>query len=404
MSVQNISRRAGPFVGTGQNANFPFGFKVFRRSDVKVVRSDSGESDATESVLKLDTDYTVRLNDDQDTTPGGEVTLTSPLPSEHRLAIISAITPDQLMVLTNHDGFLPTTLNNAHDKAIALIQELKESDARALKTPITSTKTPEELTVELLSAQADARQFADAAAKSAEDAAKSAEDATIVVSIADTVETVAEGLPYIKTNADAIDSIKTSAEHTNAIQIVAADFATATACPNVHDFGYFNADDIPSFVPTGGSIDKVAGGIDAVKEVAPYAASLVQSMDAITTVGGSIEHVRVVSENVEDVKTVASNIGIVKDAAGVVTDLNDSIARVESAAKTVQANQEGALNAAETATAKAEEAKASSENAKASETSATQSATSAGNSASTAVARASEPVESARQAKLRGGW
>ena len=34
---------------------------------------------------------------------------------------------DQQMVLTNHDGMLPTTLNDSADKAIALIQELQNS-------------------------------------------------------------------------------------------------------------------------------------------------------------------------------------------------------------------------------------------------------------------------------------
>ncbi len=399
MSVQNISRRAGPYVGTGQTSAFSFGFKVFRRGDVKVVRSESNATDALETVLKLDTDYQVSLNADQETSPGGEVTLTTPLQNGFRLAITSAIVPDQLMVLTNHDGFLPTTINDAHDKAIALIQELKESDARTLKTPITSSKTPEELTAELLSAQADAKQYADAAAQSAAEAAQSAEDATIVVGMSEEVKNVADHLSYIKTDALAIDSIKASAEHSNAIQIVAADFATQTACPNVHDFGYFNVDDIPSYTPTGGSIDKVAGSIGEVRQVAPYVDSVVQNADAISKVGGSILNVNTVAKDIASVKTVAENIDAVKDAAGVVTDLNSSITRVEQAAAIVQANQQGALDAAATATVKATAAEKSATAAKESETAASVSATSASGSASTATTKAAEASESAANAK-----
>lgn len=168
MSVQNISRRAGPFVGTGQTSTFPFSFKVFRRSDVRVVRSDTVDSNSTESVLKLDTDYQVRLNADQETSPGGEVTLAQPLETGIRLAITSAITPDQTMVLTNHDGLLPETLNTAHDKAIALIQELQELLGRGVTLPATSTMTPSELLAELINTAKDAKLSAEEAKRFAQ--------------------------------------------------------------------------------------------------------------------------------------------------------------------------------------------------------------------------------------------
>ena len=175
MAVQNISRRAGPFTGTGLVSSFPFGFKVFLRSDVQVLRAVSDDIDSPEEILRLDDDYAVTLNADQDENPGGTVTLSAPLAVGLRLAILSNIAADQQVVLTNHDGFLPETLNEVHDKAVALIQELKEETARTLKTPATSEKTPEELTQELLSAQEDARVQADAAARSASEAKAAAE-------------------------------------------------------------------------------------------------------------------------------------------------------------------------------------------------------------------------------------
>lgn len=156
MSVQNITRRAGPYVGTGLVSAYTFAFKVFRPEDVKVVRSASSDASAQDETLKLGTDYTVKLNANQDEKAGGTVTLVSPLAEGLRLSILSAITPDQQMVLTNHDGFLPTTLNDSADKAIALIQELKEEVGRSLRVPASADKTPEDLTEELLSAQADA--------------------------------------------------------------------------------------------------------------------------------------------------------------------------------------------------------------------------------------------------------
>lgn len=212
MSVQNITRRAGPYVGTGLVSAYTFAFKVFRPEDVKVVRSESADASAQDEALKFGTDYTVKLNANQDEKAGGTVTLVSPLAEGLRLSILSAITPDQQMVLTNHDGFLPTTLNDSADKAIALIQELKEEVGRSLRVPASAGKTPEDLTEELLSAQADARKFADAAEKSAEEAKKSeeqtkayAEAATVIVPFKDEIKTVADHIVAVDKVAGAVD-------------------------------------------------------------------------------------------------------------------------------------------------------------------------------------------------------
>lgn len=168
MSVQNITRRAGPYVGTGLVSAYTFAFKVFRPEDVKVVRSESADASAQDEALKFGTDYTVKLNANQDEKAGGTVTLVSPLAEGLRLSILSAITPDQQMVLTNHDGFLPTTLNESADKAIALIQELQELLGRGITVPATSGKAPEELFEELLSAAKNAQLSAEEAQRFAE--------------------------------------------------------------------------------------------------------------------------------------------------------------------------------------------------------------------------------------------
>lgn len=214
MSVQNITRRAGPYVGTGLVSAYTFAFKVFRSEDVKVVRSESADASAQDEALKFGTDYTVKLNANQDEKAGGTVTLASPLTEGLRLSILSAITPDQQMVLTNHDGMLPTTLNDSADKAIALIQELKEAVDRTLRVPASSDKTPEDLTEELLSAQNDARKYADAAQQSAEEAKKSeeqtkeyAEAATVIAPMKDEIKTVADNIVDVTAVGQSIQSV-----------------------------------------------------------------------------------------------------------------------------------------------------------------------------------------------------
>lgn len=145
MAVQYIIRKVGPFVGDGITTTFSFNFKVMKEADIKVYRTLSAEDESSDEVLALGVDYTASLNSDQDTSPGGSITLTAPLASGFRLAIISGEIPDQQVVLTNHDGFLPATLNNVHDKAIILIQDLWERVARAIILQPTDLMTPSEL-------------------------------------------------------------------------------------------------------------------------------------------------------------------------------------------------------------------------------------------------------------------
>ena len=304
MSVQNITRRAGPYVGTGLVSAYTFAFKVFRSEDVKVVRSESADASAQDEALKFGTDYTVKLNANQDEKAGGTVTLASPLAEGLRLSILSSITPDQQMVLTNHDGMLPTTLNDSADKAIALIQELKEEVGRTLRVPASSDKTPEDLTEELLSAQNDARKFADAAQQSAEEAKKSelktaeyAEAATAIVPFKDEIKTVADNIETVKTVGQNVESVKSVAsikDETVAVAGALDDIGTAAAPEN----------------------------LEAYKTVAPIKDQVVTDAEIaseIVAVAGMKNHVVTVSTNIDDVKDVSANMDKIGAVAGDLT-------------------------------------------------------------------------------------
>lgn len=409
MSVQNITRRAGPYLGTGLVSAYTFAFKVFRPEDVKVVRSESADASAQDEALKFGTDYTVKLNANQDEKAGGTVTLVSPLAAGLRLSILSAITPDQQMVLTNHDGFLPTTLNESADKAIALIQELKEEVSRSLRVPASADKTPEDLTEELLSAQADARKFADAAEKSAEEAKKSeeqtkayAEAATVIVPFKDEIKTVADNIESVKSVA----SIK---DETVAVAGALDDIGTAAAPENleayktvalIKDQVVTDAEIATEIVTVANMKDHVVAvstNIDDVKDVSA-------NMDKIGAVAGDLQGGkcvpvkfsagRLTDEPAQDctaeggnIKTVADHIVAVDKVAGAVDD-----GTLEKAANSVGASAENARRA-EAAQAGAESANASAQSAK---TSAAGSATSAGSSATLAKKWATQmgtPVE-----------
>lgn len=419
MSVQNITRRAGPYVGTGLVSAYTFAFKVFRSEDVKVVRSASSDANAQDEALTLDTDYTVKLNANQDEKAGGTVTLASPLAEGLRLSILSAITPDQQMVLTNHDGMLPTTLNDSADKAIALIQELKEAVGRTLRVPASSDKTPEDLTEELLSAQNDARKYADAAQQSAEEAKKSelktaeyAEAATVLVPMKAEIKTVADNIEPVKTvgqNIEPVKSVASIKDETVAVAGAVADIETAAAPENLEAYKTVASikDQVVTDAEIASEIVAVAGmknhvvtvstNIDDVKDVSA-------NMDKIGAVAGDLQGGkcvpvkfsagRLTDEPAQDctveggnIKTVADHIVAVDKVAGAVDD-----GTLEKAANSVEASAENALRA-EAARVGAESANASAQSAK---TSAEQSAASAGSSATTAKAWATQmgtPVE-----------
>lgn len=349
MSVQNITRRAGPYVGTGLVSAYTFAFKVFRSEDVKVVRSASSDASAQDETLKLGTDYTVKLNADQDEKAGGTVTLTSPLAEGLRLSILSAITPDQQMVLTNHDGFLPTTLNDSADKAIALIQELQEEVGRSLRVPASADKTPEDLTEELLAAQDDARQFADAAQKSAEEAKKSeeqtkayAEAATVIVPFKDEIKTVADNIEPVVATGTAIEDVKTVASiKPEVVEVAGKSYEVTKVAEKIAD------------------VVTVSKGMPYVETVATDLIGKVVGngdYDCGSTTDEIVGDIEVVDGNI---RTVATNIEDVNKVADAIDrgDLETAVNAVETTTENVRLSQ-AAQKSAEAANASAIEAKA----------------------------------------------
>lgn len=405
MTVQNIERRAGPYVGDGVVSSFSFGFKVFTTGDVLVNRSVSGDENSEEEALELGTDYSVTLNEDQDATPGGTVTLTAPLAAGLRLAILSAIVPDQQTELTNHDGFWPETLNEVHDKAIALIQELKEETSRTLKVPSTSEKTPEELTQELLSAQADARVQADAAAASAAAAAKSAELAeqyndaaqvikdhltemdTVAGSIED-VETVAGSITNVNAVGGSIENVNAVAGALDDIGTVVLDLTDIKTVASIKESVVKDAEisdeivkvagmevDIGTVADNADEIGAVSGSISDVRAVAGdlvstcYAGgikcgSIAEATDTecstsggnIKTVADNIESVTVVADNIDTIVAAGEQIETIAETLGAITQLRDE---AQSAATSASSSASSVAGAAQTATTKASEAAAS---------------------------------------------
>lgn len=154
MTISSTVRIAGPFIGTSTATVFPFAFKIFTASNLQVVRVDT--STGLESTLVLTTDYTVSLNADQDSNPGGNVTLLAVLATGFNMVITSDIANLQPTDLTNQGGFYPEVITDALDRATIQIQQMADELTRSIKIPISDGLS---LDMELPSAAARANSF-----------------------------------------------------------------------------------------------------------------------------------------------------------------------------------------------------------------------------------------------------
>ena len=90
MTISSTNRKAGPFIGNGSASVFAFSFRVFAASDLEVVRITVATG--VETTLTINSAYTVSLNADQNSNPGGSITLTGgALASGYNLIITSDI-------------------------------------------------------------------------------------------------------------------------------------------------------------------------------------------------------------------------------------------------------------------------------------------------------------------------
>jgi len=107
---------------------------VFAAADLNVVRLNT--STGVETSLVLGSDYTVALNGNQNTNPGGTVNLTVAASATSTVTITSDIANLQPTDLTNQGGFYPEVITDSLDRATIQIQQMSEDVGRSLKGPI----------------------------------------------------------------------------------------------------------------------------------------------------------------------------------------------------------------------------------------------------------------------------
>lgn len=132
MTVSATVRKAGPFSGNGVTTAFPFAFKVFTTADLALTLTDVF---GVITPLTLNSDYSIALNADQDSTPGGTITYPlggSPLAVGQTLTGVGSLAASQGVDITNGGRFLPQVMENALDKLTILAQQDEEKSDRFL--------------------------------------------------------------------------------------------------------------------------------------------------------------------------------------------------------------------------------------------------------------------------------
>ena len=145
MTISGILRTAGPYIGNSTTTVFGFTFKVFSTDQLVVVKLNTSTS--VETTLTLITDYTVTLNGNQNSNPGGSVTLPAVLATGYNLTLTSSVANLQPTDLTNQGGFYPEVITDALDRATIQIQQMSDDVTRSIKAPLSDDTTTMDMTL-----------------------------------------------------------------------------------------------------------------------------------------------------------------------------------------------------------------------------------------------------------------
>ena len=130
--------------GNASTSAFNYTFKISAESEMQVIiRSSAG----SETIKSLSTHYTIS---NVGNAGGGAVTFESAhIPASGETVILRRATPQtQAMDLIDNDPMSANTIETAHDKSIAISQELQEQVNRSLKISRTNTMTSTEFAVD----------------------------------------------------------------------------------------------------------------------------------------------------------------------------------------------------------------------------------------------------------------
>lgn len=171
MTIASETNRAGPYSCNGATTVFPFGFKIYDESHIRVVLTNAS---GVEADLALGTDYTVS---GVGVGSGGSVTTSTAHDSGNMITLILDVPFTQNTDLENQGAYFAETIERALDLLTQMALQLKEKLGRAVVLPASETDQvviPAETLNDIAGNAALVAQYKDAAAASAIAAAASA--------------------------------------------------------------------------------------------------------------------------------------------------------------------------------------------------------------------------------------
>ena len=291
MSLENSTSKV-IYQGNGSTKVFSFTFKVWEPSQVRVMLSDANG---------LESDVTLQTSVSMSAT-GGTVTFGTAPAEGTTLAILRQMPFVQEDVYISGTRFDPHEIEEALDIACAERQELKERADRHLTVPATSSKTPQQVMVEIFDTVATANEYAVQAEKTYSEVVKTAEQvaqnkasvdvslASINVSEANVTRLagqVAEYTDELELVAENMDGIKTVDQNQDAIAAIAADLQGFP----IYEFdGGWIGDPVQPMNGVGGVLRIVAENIDVIRQVAgslQNSEALLTLADDVAEIGGT---------------------------------------------------------------------------------------------------------------------
>lgn len=313
MTVASTTAKAGPYDGDDSTVGFTFAFKVQSATDIKVVKTVTTAGVQIDTTLTVTTHYTVALNTDQDSSPGGEITMVTAPATGDQITILRSVTATQGASLPNQGGFYPKVIENALDKQAMLIQQAYEILDRCLQVSVADSTTDlQDLLTSLLDAVA-------AAASSQSSASASASTATTQAGIA----TTKAGLTALDALATAADRVQTGLD------------VIATAADRVQTgLDIISSASSASTATTQAGIATTKAGLTALDAIATAADRVQTGLDRVATAADVVlTHADVVSA----AASAASAAAIANAFIG--TSTTSWTPAVESKAFTTQAGE-----------------------------------------------------------------
>jgi hypothetical protein len=128
----NTNTPRAEYTASATQTVFPFLFKIFATSDIKVYQTLAGATpDDTADILVLTTDYTVTINGDA----GGEVTLNTGAAVNDKITLARNLSVTRATEYQQNGDLLASTLNADQEYQTYLIADNESNDNRYIKIP-----------------------------------------------------------------------------------------------------------------------------------------------------------------------------------------------------------------------------------------------------------------------------